>query len=473
MSIEIIGLIAALLGMVGLVVGSNFIVVVFVVSTLLGASAAFVLDFLGGAGVSPAHLLLIFLIVRVMNRPEFLRNAINSVAFPKAGFWLLITLIYSIFTAIAFPRWFSGMTDVFAVRTTTYSLEPLAPSTANFTQSVFFTADFICFFAFSGFLGANQGIRVLAKTALACAALNLAFGVLDLLTYWTNTTELLAFIRNTNYRMLNDTEVAGFKRIVGSFTEAASFGSMTLGYFAFCASLWLRGFHPRLTFALAALSLVALMFSTSTTAYVGLSILLLLLYLQSAYRLLFQQVPRQTVVFLVAGPIIAVIAVVGMALNDAYWLYIQNLLDTIVFNKLATDSGIERSAWIRQALQNFLYTSGFGAGNGSLRASSLLAAIVASLGAFGAFTYGGFFVRVIFSSRQSLALDDYEYAVTEAAKSSCLAWFITASIAGAFIDLGLHFFVFAALACANRNVSRIASPIRRGPNSTDLIPLSR
>lgn len=470
MSIEIIGLIAAILGIIGLVAGSDFIVVTYVVSTLLGASAAVILDFLGGAGISPSHLLLGFLIVSLMKRPDVLRNAIAGLAFPKAGFWLLVTLIYSIFTAIAYPRLFAGMTDVFAVRTTTYALEPLAPTTANFTQSVFFTADFMCFFVFSGYLGASNGRKVLAKAALACATLNLVFGLLDLVTYWTNTTELLGFIRNSNYRMLNDTEVAGFKRIVGSFTEAASFGSMTLGYFAFCTTLWLRGFHPRLTFALAALSLVALVFSTSTTAYVGLSILLLLLYLQNLYRLFFQSVPRQTVFFLVAAPIAALIVVVGVALNDAASLYIQNILDTIVFNKLATESGVERSAWIRQALQNFLDTSGFGAGNGSLRASSLLAAMVASLGVFGAFTYGAFFVRVIFSSRKSPALDDYEYAVTEAAKSSCLAWFITASVAGAFIDLGLHFFVFAALASANSNVPRLVKTFRPWADATDLIP---
>ena len=259
---------------------------------------------------------------------------------------------------------------------------------------MFFTADFMCFFVISGYLRAPQGIRVLAKAALVCATLNLVFGVLDLLTYWTNTAELLGFIRNSSYRMLNDTEVAGFKRIVGSFTEAASFGSMTLGYFAFCTTLWLRGVYPRLTFTLAALSMVALVFSTSTTAYVGLSILMLLLYLQNLYRLFFQSVPRQTIFFLVAAPIAALIVVVGVALNDAASLYIQNILDTIVFNKLATDSGVERSAWIRQALQNFLDTSGFGAGNGSLRASSLLAAMVGSLGVFGAFTATVPFSRV-------------------------------------------------------------------------------
>jgi hypothetical protein len=162
----------------------------------------------------------------------------------------------------------------------------------------------------------------------------------------------------------------------------------------------------------------------------------------------------QTVLFLVAAPIAVVILIIGVALNDASWSYIQNLLDTIVFNKMASESGVERSAWTRQALQNFFDTWGFGAGNGSLRASSLLAAIVATLGVFGAFTYSAFFVCVFLNNRKSSSLDDYEHAVTDAAKFSCLAWVIASSIAGAFIDLGLHFFVFAALACANNNKSR-------------------
>jgi hypothetical protein len=471
MSVEIIGFVAIIVGVLGLVAGPNFIAVSYLVSTLLGSAAALILEFLGGAGISPAHFLLGFLAVSLLKDPKIRRNALRGLSFPKAGFWLSFTLVYSIFTAIFFPRIFAGMTDVFAVRSTTYALEPLAPSSANFTQSVFFTADVVSFFLFTGYLALPEGRRILAKAALACAALNLIFGLVDLVTYWTNTTELLSIIRNTNYRMLNDTEVAGFKRIVGSFTEAASFGSMTLGYFAFCFTLWLRGFHTRLALSLAVLSMVALVFSTSTTAYVGLAVLLLLLYLRCGFWLLSRAVPKQAVLFLVVAPLLVAIALVGVALNDAAWTYIRNLLDTIVFNKLATDSGVERSAWIRQALQNFSDTLGFGAGNGSLRASSLLAAIVGCLGIVGLFSYGAFFVRVIASSRQASTLTDYEYAVSDAAKSCCLAWFITATIAGAFIDLGLHFFVFAAVASINDNVLRSPNPFARRPaDRSSLIP---
>jgi hypothetical protein len=449
MTIEIVGLIAAALGILGLVAGPAFMVFLFIVSTLLGASAAFVLDSLGGASISPAHLLLGFLVVCLMSRYAVFHLAARGLAFPKAGFWLLTTVLYSICSAIFFPRVFAGLTYIFPVRAEAnagYSLVPLAPSTANFTQSVYFTADFICFIALYGYASLSDGWRTVAKAALFCAGLNLVFGALDMLTYWTNTTELLAVIRNANYRMLNDTEVAGFKRIVGSFTEAAAFGSTTLGYFAFCLKLWLQGFHTRLTFVLAALSLGAMVFSTSTTAYVGLSVFLLLVYLECLFKLLSRPVSTQTIAFIVATPILLLLVVVLIALNDVYWNYIENLLDTMVFNKLSTDSGIERSAWNRQAIQNFFDTWGLGAGNGSVRAASFLAAVLASLGIVGACTYGAFLICVFLGNREPASSDAYENAVSSAARSVCLAWFIASSVAGAFIDLSLPFFVFAALA---------------------------
>jgi hypothetical protein len=473
MTIEIIGLIAGFFGVLGLAASPDFLVVVFLISIQLGAAAAIQLDSLGGTAVSPSHLLLAFVVFRLFSDGEVRKNALRCSHFPRAGFWLLITFIYSIVTAFALPRLFAGMTYVFAVRNTTHSLVPLAPSTANFTQSGFFACDVLCFFALSGYVGAAvDGRKVLVQAALACAAINLGFAAIDLLTYWTNTTELLAFIRNTNYRMLNDTEVAGFKRIVGSFTEAASFGSVTLGYFAFCVTLWLRGFHTRISFILASLSLLALLFSTSATAYVGLSIFVLILYLQSLFKLLVGPVTKQTLVFLVIGPILASAAVIAIALNESSWSYVQNLFENMVLNKVDTESGIERAEWTRQAFQNFFDTGGFGAGNGSLRASSLIAAVAGSLGFLGAPLYGAFLLRIFFfSDWQSSASATYVSTTAAAARSTCLAWLITATIAGGFIDLGLLFFVFAALALSGREfapfeVRSIATPNLASRGST-------
>src|SRR5690349_6753242 len=108
MTVEIIGWIAVIVGTLGLVAGPPFLVFTFITSTLLGASAAFVLDSLGGASISPAHLLLGFVVVGLASRRAILQRALSGLAFPKAGFWLFITVVYSICTAIVFPRLFEG-----------------------------------------------------------------------------------------------------------------------------------------------------------------------------------------------------------------------------------------------------------------------------------------------------------------------------------------------------------------------------
>jgi len=451
MTIEAIGVITLILGALCFLLGLIFAVHVVVISTLFGASAAVVLTAMSNASIQPAHLLLGFFVAYLVTRKDVWQYGHHCLKFPHAGFWLLLTVIYGTVSTFLMPRLFAGLSYVYAIRaesSTGYILVPLGPSSGNLTQTIYFVGDFICFVAFYACASTSDGKRVIGYAALACAGVNLAFAVLDLVTYWTNATEMLTFIRNASYRMLNDTEVAGFKRIVGSFSEAASFAYATLGMFAFTGRLWLCGVFPRLTFALAALSLLALIFSTSTTAYVGLSAFFAVVYLDGLIRTWAGRGTVQMFAFVYVSPVLILIFVTVLALDDARWLYVQHLLDNVIFNKLSSDSGVERTAWNHQALNTFFDTLGFGAGIGSLRASSFLVAVLASLGVIGAITYGAFLVCVLFGRREWRRLGLFEDAIQQAARSACLAWLIAASVAGSFIDLGLAFFVFAALACA-------------------------
>jgi hypothetical protein len=367
-------------------------------------------------------------------------------------------MVYSTISAFLMPRLFLGQTLAYAVRAQdgVNYLAPLAPTTSNLTQSVYFIGDFVCFFVLCGFASSDSGRKILARAALACVILNLIFVVLDLVTYSTNTTELLSFIRNSTYSMLSDTELAGFKRIVGSFVEASSFSYWTMGYFAFATSLWLNGVATRLTLCLSILSFVALLFSTSTTAYVGMAVFLFLQFVATGFKLLFRPVRPQMIVFLVALPMIFGLIVVMICLNDASYSYVANLLDTLVLNKMSTASGVERSNWNSQAIQNFLDTFGFGAGNGSVRASSFPIAVIGSLGIIGAITYARFLLTIWF--KQSKPAPPAVVAAQTAARSACLAWLVTATVSGGFIDLGLPFFAFAALACAEPQFSPMRVP---------------
>jgi hypothetical protein len=367
----------------------------------------------------------------------------------------MLTLIWSVLSAYFLPRIFQGETFVFPARTTGYTL-PLEPETSNLTQSVYLIGDFICFILLYGYAATRAGRRVMEDAALLCVALNLVFAALDLFTYYTNTAEILSFIRNANYGLLNDRELAGSKRIVGSFVEASSFGAMTLGYFAFSGKLWLEGVHPRLTLIFAGLSFGCLLFSTSTTAVVGLGAFLTVAYLHTIFKAVRRPPNPQTWWFIAGTPIVAPLVMVAIALNESSSIYVGGLLDDLVFNKMSSESGIERSSWNAQGLQNFIDTFGFGVGNGSMRASSYPVSVLASLGVIGTLTMGLFLLTVFLSG-----LKGHDGPARNAAKCACLAWLIAATVSGALVDLGLPFFAFAALACS-RVVSSFAASNRTG-----------
>jgi hypothetical protein len=461
MTVEYVGIVALLIGVLSLYCQQSFIVYMFFCVTLLGAAAAFVLTNLGGTNISPAHLLLLFLALRLLRTPEILQNSIRGLEFGRPGFWFLLTVIYSTIAAYVMPRIFAGQTLIFAVRAQTSFSIPLSPAMSNLTQSIYLIGDLVCFVVIYGYASTQSGHRVLGKAAVACATVNLVFAALDIVTYLTNTADLFAPIRNATYSMLNDSDIAGFKRIVGSFTEASAFGAMTLGYFAFTGKLWLLGVYPRISGLAAFLSLAALVFSTSTTAYIGLSGLLLFCYLETLVHALSGPITRNMTIFLVGAPFIVLVSIVAIALNDSYSSYIMGLLNTMVLNKMSTDSGVERSSWNRQAMQNFIDTFGFGVGNGSVRASSILFGIPASLGVVGTLFFGMFFATLFFGRPKGPQFDRVDDGFRQAAKYTCLAWFIAGATSGAVIDLGLSFFAFAALACAKPGRMRVAEQLPR------------
>ncbi|MDX6710284.1 MAG: hypothetical protein QOH96_1300 [Blastocatellia bacterium] len=448
MTVELIGIIALAIGCLSSFFEAAFIVYAFFCATLLGSAAAFVLSSLGGTNISPAHLLLGFLAVRLLRDRRIYQQTIEAIAPGRPGFWLLLTVIYSAVSAYFFPRLFEAQTFVVVVRATDPFTYPLTPLMSNLTQSIYLIADCICFVVICGYAGGMDGKATLRNAAVLSVILNLIFAGLDLATYSTGTTDLMSFIRNANYSLLFEDQVGGMKRIVGSFIEASAFGAATLGYFAFSGTLCLLGFRPRLMFILSSFSLCALIFSTSSTAYGGLAVVLVLGYFAAFLAVVRGASTIQMNYFVITTPIILSVVFCVIALNEDYSTPIYNLLDTTVFNKFSTSSGLERSSWNRQALQVFIDTYGFGAGNGSMRTSSFPLAVIANLGIIGAVLFSLFFLGLFFGASGDGASDPSDNATRLAAKSACMAWLVTASISGSLTDLGMPFFAFAAIACA-------------------------
>jgi hypothetical protein len=459
MTVELIGFITLGIGFASFFVSSSFLVCVFFFTTILGSAAAFVLDSLGGTNISPAHLLLGFVAIRLLSDHSIRKRIFEGILPGRPGFWLLLTALYSAMSAYLMPRLFEGETYVYAVRMATPYEVPLAPAMANFTQSVYLIADCVCFVLLYGYGGDAAGQRSLRTAAICCVILNLIFAGLDLITYATGTTELLSFIRNANYSLISEAELGGMKRIVGSHIEASSFAAATLGYFAYTGRLWLAGIRPRLTLSLTMLSFFGLIFSTSSTAYVGIAATLLLGYFSTLLALFRGRTTRQANFFLIATPFIAVLVFLVVALSDSLSGPIVDMLNDTIFNKASSDSGIERSSWNAQALRVFVDTYGFGAGNGSLRTSSFPLAVLANLGIVGTTLFSLFFASLLFGRSEAPSSPNEEEATRLAGRSACVAWLIAGAISGALTDIGLHFFVFAPLACVRSSDAFYKKPI--------------
>jgi hypothetical protein len=455
----------------GWTVGPTLSIPIFFSSTLLGAAAAIILTSLGDANIQPAHLLLGFLVVAVLANRDVLHAVPLALAFPRAGFWLLLTGGYVAISAMIFPRLFAGATYVFAIARTEIGpgivSMPLSPTSGNLTQTVYFFGDIACFLLFFAYACKPAGLKAIAYAAIAAAAINLAFAAIDLAGYWTNAGDLLAFLRNGSYRMLNDAISLGFKRIVGSFPEASTFAYFTLGFFAFCTKLWLDGIKARFTGPLALLSLLALAFSTSSTGYAGTVGFLAALWIASLAGTLRGPVPRATLISVAAVPLLVAVLLIGARLDQSAWQALESIVNQTVVDKLASESGVERAKWNAQALVNFSDTGWLGGGVGSVRASSFPVAVLGNIGAIGAVTYGSFLFGILFRRKHRWTAA-FPAACQSGARWACLTQLIGASVAGSFIDLGLPFYIFAGLACAGPMPVRSAEP---APAARPLAPV--
>jgi len=451
MQIELLGIIALICGVLSWLFGGNFPAYLLFISTLFGAGAALILPTLGYSNIQPAHLLLGFLIIHVFFKRDYTERIFHALRFPNEGFWLVLTAGYVLLSAAVFPRFFSGSTYVYTIARTAVGAGilaiPLGPSSSNVTQSVYFIGDVCCFLFFYAFSGSEDGLKSMLKAALAVVSINLGFAAVDLITYFTGTSSLLNFIRNANYQMWNETVVVGFKRITGSFPEASTFAATTVGLLAFSVRLCLSGIYPLLTLSLSILSFCALVFATSSTGYVATAVLLGLLFISCLVEIVVRPVARTTMMFLILAPLTVSALGVGVVLHQPTLDVVEDLGSTMVLNKLSSSSGEERTRWNEQALRNFADTSGFGAGVGSVRASSFPVATLGSIGIFGALTYGSF-LGGIFLKRKGRWRDPFGMAIQSAARAACLGQLLAACVAGGFIDLGLQFFIFAAMACS-------------------------
>lgn len=432
---------------------------IYTASTPLGSAAALFLPMLGGLGVQPAHLILAMLLASIGARVLVDPRIAPFAALPRGTAYLVFTIVWAIIGAIFLPRLFAGTTYVNAIGITEsgYTVKPipLAPTSGNFTQPLYLAGDLACLYV-TAVVARRFGFRAIVNALLCYSALNALFGAIDILTWATHTGYLLEPIRNASYTLHVDEQVAGLKRIAGSFPEVSAFSFASLGIFGFTARLALeRGWrHPSAWIAIA--TAILLLMSTSATAYVSLPVVLGAFWLDSIVRANRGRVRPETTGFVILAPIALAAVLLAVMLIPSQRDFLTDFITSAVLDKSMSASGVERASWNAAAIGNFFDTYMLGAGLGSVRASSFPIALLGNLGLPGTLSFV-LFLWVLFRGTPT-----HKAAAPEisAARFGCFGMLFAACISGALVDLTLPFFIFAGLVFAAQPVtSRTTYPV--------------
>jgi len=464
MGVEPIGILTLGLGFICLSMGHERGVVVFITLTVLGSAAAILV---GSANVQPAHLFLLFLSISTFSHPKRVSMAVRALRCPQPGFWLACLVFYGIATGYFAPRLLARMSEIVPLGApyfpSTDGISPLGPVSSNFTQAVYLSADLLAFLLVSAIAATKSGFRAVVIGLMAFAFANAAFGLLDMVTHGTSGQDLFAFIRNAQYTFHENEEVAGIRRVVGSWPEASALAGISLGPLGFTGTMLICGRLRLWSSVLFATSVFLVLRSTSSAGLVALPICLLLLYLTALSRSGAGVGKSTSNGIVLLTPLALIVAGLILALDEALYWRIYDYVDLLLFSKATSDSGLTRSAWNYYGYRNFLDSFGLGVGLGTVRTSSFLVALLANVGIPGTLFFGLFTMMSLMKKRDSVAT--FESDSRAASRNGCLCLLVGAFIVGPTVDLGLLFFVFAGLVSSSIQDDPIAAPVKYQPRS--------
>ena len=356
-----------------------------------GMMAVINLPTLGNTSLLASDLVVVILAAMVLVRRGCASDLGRLLAPRQAGIVLVLFLAYAIFATFFFPRVFAGATQVFSLARAGNEAgivsQPLAPGGGNLSQLLRMILSTLLFFAVALVTLRRPDPQIVLRAMTVVTLGHAGLGLLDIATQATQTSWILQPLRTANYALTLGHEMAGLNRLIGGFSEASSYGYVLIGLIGF----WLGYvFHDRSgrRWPVALLALVVLLWlrSTSSSAYVGGLLLLFVFALPRLAELARPRrfgVPRRAALVVFGG-----LAALGLALLTLYALYqtqpaVAQFLDRALLEKLSTRSAEERGSWDAQAYRNFFETWGLGAGLGSVRASSWIAATLGTTGLIG------------------------------------------------------------------------------------------
>ncbi|GAA4773537.1 hypothetical protein GCM10023219_21020 [Stakelama sediminis] len=463
MTPTLIGLILMVIGLFLLVRGSLAAMLSYtMLCGLLSGSSAINLPALGGSSIPPSQFALLFLFLRViLPGQRYLPLLLDGI---KQNALLIIFVLYGIAASIAAPRIFANTINVAPMRfvdpKSLFDTVPLVPTSQNITTSVYMVGTMVIAVLGSVACRAPGGAVALVRTSVAIAWIHTITGVLGIFTRGTPADVVFEFLRNASYAQL-DQSYQGFIRINGVFAEASTYASFALAWFYLNFELWWRGVMPRSTGPASFILAAVLLFSTSSTAYVGLASYAAFVGIRVLLMPVYAPLDRLAILFL-SGIGMAALASIAMLAMPGMFEAMVEMIRHMTIDKSDSLSGAQRLFWAMQGWDGFIHSHGLGLGPGSFRSSSLFMAILGSTGVIGMTTFLLYLWRVLAPLRASTWTRMQDPVVSIGAASACAAIgvLVPAAISSPSPNPGTNFALFAAAALALRPRHPFLKPAR-------------
>ncbi|MEO0061565.1 MAG: hypothetical protein RLZZ08_125 [Pseudomonadota bacterium] len=472
MSFTFVGLLQLVIGSILLFRSLPAMLMFLLASGLFGGSAALTMPAIGNSSVPPIQFALLFVYIRLlMPRGGYFAVWTQGI---RDNFMLVLFTFYGMVAAYAGPRIFAGRMNVAPVRfenpRNLFDAIPLEPTSQNFTASIYLLCALLAALAAYAIVRSRAGVEMLVKGGVVIAWVHALSGLIASLTKGTPLEEVFSLFRNGNYAQL-DQAYQGFNRVDGFFPEASGWAAFGIAWFVFNCECWYRSVWSKHTGRAALLLGAVLFFSTSSTAYVGIGCYLVFFI----GRLLVMPASVQPVRLkqgLLAMFSMMVMAAVAMAAIPHFAAQVVDMILHMTVDKGDSLSGQQRLFWAMQGFTAFEVSAGVGIGPGSFRSSSLLTAILGTMGVVGVLTFAGY----VFSVLRPLptrgaggqgaggqgagggAGNDAVVAVMEACATTAFIVLIPAAISSPNSHPGTNFSILAGAALALRHIAMRSGP---------------
>lgn len=447
--------------------------ILFFAVTPMGAMAAINLPALGGTSITVIDLAVVAIFGLVLLGRDAHPAQLLAAFMPRTpGVFLLLFLLYAAVASAFLPRLFAGDVEVFGIGRSANAdgivLTLLRPGNGNISQMYRLILGLMIFATCAALISRRPDTGYVLRLMVVATAINVALGLADILSYAAGLEALMEPFRTANYAMAIGHRMAGMKRMVGGFPEASAFGYYSVGLMGFWISYWFSGTRRgRLMPVMLLLSVFVVLRSTSSSTYVATLIFCGLFVLVSLMSNVGGLLSRRGAAMLVG--FLALLPIVVYALYLTYEMVpgFQAFVDRSLFDKLETDSGVERMSWNAQALRNLIDTNLLGTGLGSMRASSWIFATLGSTGIIGTALLLAFLARLFLlrAGGVDAGRDDRD-ALIRGFKYGCVAQLLSALLSQPTPNLDSFFYAMAGLAFG---LSRMATPV---PRMLRTMPLS-